>query len=56
LAVDFLNNESDIVISLISLPFGILSCYFLYKYFEKTWEKNKPKADKLIDQIGKVEE
>lgn len=53
---NFLDSESDRVIGLISLPFGVLSCYLLYKYFEKTWEKNKPKADKLIDQIGKVEE
>ena len=53
---NFLDSESDTVIGLISLPFGVLSCYLLYKYFEKTWEKNKPKADKLIDQIGKGED
>jgi uncharacterized YccA/Bax inhibitor family protein len=52
-ALDFLNDESDLVISLISLPFGILSCYLLYKYFEKTWEANAPKNDNIIDQIGK---
>jgi len=32
------------------LPFGILGCYLLYKYLEKTWKKNKPINE--IDEIG----
>ncbi len=44
---------NETLLGLIALPFGILSCYLLYKYLEKTWEKNKPNPNKLIDEIGK---
>jgi len=47
------DSISDIMLSLISFPFGLLSCYLLYSYLKKTWEKNKPNPNKLIDEIGK---
>ncbi|RBW58228.1 hypothetical protein [Tenacibaculum sp. E3R01] len=49
---DFLETINDFVLELILMPFGLLSCYGLYYYLEKTWKKQKPLEDKLIDQIG----
>lgn len=47
------DSISDTMLSVISFPFGILSCYLLNRYLEKTWVKNKPNPNKLIDEIGK---
>lgn len=33
-------GSSDIALSLISIPFGILACFGFYKILEKTWSKN----------------
>jgi len=51
-----LDNFNEFLLSLLLLPFGLLGCYILYKYLEKTWEKNKPKTSQLIDEIGKNNE
>jgi len=48
-----LDSLNDTVFGLFMLPFGILSCYLLYKYLENTWKKNNPNPDVLIDEIGK---
>ena len=56
LSSGFIDRFSDNVLGLIMMPFGALSCYLLYKYFEKTWEKNDPRKNSIIDQIGKIEE
>lgn len=53
--LNFLNSLNDRIVDLICMPFGLASVYFLYKYLQKNWEKNKPKVDSLIDQIGKLE-
>lgn len=49
----FFDTMNDMAINLLALPFGLLSCYLLYNYLEKTWEKNKPNPNKLIEEIGK---
>lgn len=46
----FSDNINETLFGIVMLPFGILSCYLLYKYLEKTWKKNKP--DNEIDKIG----
>ena len=51
----FSNTLNDYVLGLVAMPFGLLACYLLYKYFEKTWDYKNPKNDILIDQIGKSE-
>lgn len=48
-----LDTFNDSLFGILMLPFGILSCYLLYKYLEKTWEKNKPNPNKMIDEIGR---
>lgn len=48
-----LDTFDETLFGFLMLPFGILSCYLLYKYLEKSWEKNKPNPNKLIDEIGK---
>lgn len=49
---DFLETTNNFIVGIMALPFGILSCYGLYYYLEKTWKKQNPLRDKMIDQIG----
>ncbi|NRB60359.1 MAG: hypothetical protein HRU50_10545 [Winogradskyella sp.] len=49
-APDTLENMNEMLLGLLMIPFGILSCYILYKQLEKNWERNKPVNE--IDQIG----
>ena len=51
-----LDNFNEVLLGILLLPFGILSCYLLYKYLEKTWKKNKPNPSSLIEEIGKPNE
>ncbi|MGJ8551201.1 hypothetical protein [Winogradskyella wichelsiae] len=51
-----LDNFNEVLLGILLLPFGILACYLLYKYLEKTWEKNKPNPSSLIEEIGKPNE
>ncbi|TMM57146.1 hypothetical protein FEE95_11685 [Maribacter algarum] len=46
-----IDTVNETVLGLIMLPFGVLTCYLLYKYFEKTWKKNMPINE--IDEIGR---
>jgi hypothetical protein len=32
-----LDSMSDITLGLMALPFGVLCCWGLYKYFQKSW-------------------
>lgn len=43
---------NDHVLGLIAMPFGLLACYLLYTYLEKTWKKNDPRKNNMIDEIG----
>ena len=52
----YIDTVNETLFGILMLPFGILSCYLLYKHLEKTWEKEKPNLNELIDEIGKVEE
>ncbi len=49
----FFDTFNETLFGFLMLPFGILSCYLLYKYLEKTWKKNNPDPIELIDEIGK---
>lgn len=49
----FADTLNDTLFGFLMLPFGILSCYVLYKYLEKTWKKNNLDPIDLIDDIGK---
>ncbi|CAL2074643.1 conserved hypothetical protein [Tenacibaculum sp. 190524A05c] len=42
-------------LALIELPFGGLSCYLLYMFLHKKWEKEKPQLDNIIEEIGNKE-
>jgi hypothetical protein len=37
---------------LIELPIGLLTCYLVYIFLQKKWEKEIPEMDQEIDQIG----
>jgi uncharacterized membrane protein (DUF485 family) len=49
----FTDNMNDVLFGLLMIPFGILSCYGLYKYLENNWKKNQPDPNELIDEFGK---
>lgn len=51
----FIDNSNDFALSLIAIPFGLLSCYLLYFFLQKRWKREVPKSDELINQIGKTE-
>ncbi len=48
----YLDTVNETALSLLSLPFGALACYGLYKYLNKTWEKNQLINKSKIDDIG----
>lgn len=52
----FIDTFNETILGIMMIPFGLLSCYLLYKYLEKTWKKNDPTKNNMIDQIGKIEE
>ncbi len=51
LAPDVINDINDRIFGILMIPIGILCDYGLYKYLEKTWEKDKPHIN--IEDIGK---
>ncbi len=34
-------NISDLALELMSIPFGLISCYLFYDYLEQNWHKKK---------------
>lgn len=51
----YINNFNDVTIGLLTIPFGLLTCYILYHYLEKKWKREVPDKDDFINQIGKKE-
>lgn len=45
---------NDTIFGLLMAPFGILSCYLLYKYLEKKWKNNN--LDPNSDPIDLIKE
>ncbi len=52
----YIDTFNETLLSLLALPFGVLTCYLLYKYLAKTWKKNAPSIDSDIAEIGKASE
>ena len=49
----YIDTFNDKLFGLLMLPFGLLSCYVLYMYLEKTWKKNHPNQNNIIEEIGR---
>lgn len=49
----YIDSVNEILLGLLMIPFGILSCYLLYRYLENAWKKNVINPEVLIDEIGK---
>ena len=47
--------ENNLLMSIIVLPFGLVTCYGTYYFLEKKWEKEVVVMDS-IDDIGKITE
>lgn len=45
-------EDNEFVLSLLSIPFGILACWGLYKILEKNWGKEERFNEDIIDEIG----
>ena len=52
----FFDGFNETLYGLICLPLGVLTCYLLYQYLEKTWKKEEPMNNNSIDEIGKSQE
>jgi len=52
LEVDFIERMNDMVLGLLLAPFGILGCVLLHYFLDNKWSNEKPKTDKMIDDIG----
>ena len=50
----YTDTFNETLLGLIAIPFGLLSSYLLYKYLEKTWKKNDPRKNNMINQIGEI--
>ena len=50
----FFDDFNETVLGLIILPFGILSCYLLYKYLDKTWKMKQEhlNLESFVRQMG----
>lgn len=48
-SIDF---DNTLLMSLIGLPFGVLTCYLVYSFLKKKWEKEIVIVDSIED-IGK---
>ncbi|WP_025743522.1 hypothetical protein [Aquimarina pacifica] len=48
----FLDTFNETLLSIIMIPFGMLSSYLLYQYLEKIWKKNRSDLHESIDKIG----
>ncbi len=48
-----IDDIDDIVLNLMFVPFGILSCVGLYFLLKRIWSKDKKVDENLIDEIGK---
>lgn len=46
------DSSTEMIVGLISIPFGILACYLSFKYFQKKWNKEKQLEAVSIDDIG----
>lgn len=51
----YIDTFNEKLLGLLMLPFGVLSCYLLYMFLEKKWNKEKPETNKMIDEIGNKE-
>ena len=49
----YIETVNETLLSVLLLPFGILACYVLYKYLEKSWNKNKSNSNE-IEEIGRA--
>ncbi len=52
LSPGYLEGFNERVLSLILLPFGLLSCYLLYYFLKKNWKNHIKEMVPNIDDIG----
>ena len=52
----FIDSYNETLFGVLMIPFGLLSCFLLYKYLQKTWKQNYVNPIDSIDDIGKSEE
>ncbi len=50
---DIIDSSSDLELSLMGMPIGLLACAGVYYLLRYNWRKNKKPEENLIDEIGK---
>jgi amino acid permease len=49
IAPDFVDNTSDILLGLMCVPFGVLTCWLTYRLLKKSWSKPKDVETHTLD-------
>lgn len=52
----FIDRVNETLLGILMIPFAALSTFLLYKYLAKTWKKNRPDPEELINEFGTSEE
>ena len=52
LSSGFVDTVDERLFNIAMVPFGLLSCYLLYKWLERKWGKEKQIIDNEIEEIG----
>lgn len=49
-----IDDTSDLLLGVMALPFGLLSCYLVYQLLKRNWSKNAvPDSDSLDSELIK---
>ena len=54
---DFIESSFEGILNIISIPFGLLGCWFFHKQLKKAWSKeivSSPLADQLVHEFGQT--
>lgn len=46
-------RQNDIVIMVVSIPIGLITCSILYFALKHNWKKNAVSPDELLEEFGK---
>lgn len=51
-----IDTMNTLMLNLIALPFGILTCYLFYRWLKRKWQKEKQAMVDEIHEINKIGE
>ena len=51
----YIDTINEYALGLLSVPFGLITCFLIYKYLKKQWQKSSSANVDIINEIGKTE-